>query len=169
MADSVQTAYQEGQGTAYLKINEEDIQQFSEKFEADGMEFEPPSVNLFNFNNPYGATLRARLGQVLGIDENGNSDPSLSVYEDVDAERKVMSQYKADWIATASQLGTIHRPYHDLTEEQRNQLWNRWADVGINQFFDFLSTKTHKIQYRVMLARYRGYTTCRHESYPQGC
>ncbi len=166
LADSVQTAYQEGHGIAYLKIGDEEIREFSEKFEADGMSFEPPSVNLFSFNNPYGACPKCEgFGRVLGIDENlVIPDPSLSVYEDVVApwRGEVMSQYKADWIETASQLDfPIHRPYHDLTEEQKNQLWNGVGRTfGINQFFDYLASKTHKIQYRVMLARYRGYTTC---------
>jgi excinuclease ABC subunit A len=166
LADSVQTAYQEGQGIALVKIDEEETREFSEKFEADGMQFEPPSVNLFSFNNPYGACPTCEgFGRVLGIDENlVIPDPSLSVYEDAVApwRGEVMSQYKDEWIETASQLDfPIHRPYHDLTDEQRNQLWNGVGHTwGIQQFFDFLAKKTHKIQYRVMLARYRGYTTC---------
>ncbi len=166
LADSVQTAYQEGQGNCLVQINDQEAKGFSEKFEADGMSFEPPSVNLFSFNNPYGACPTCEgFGRVLGIDEHlVIPDPSLSIYEDVVAPWKgeVMKKYKEEWMETASQLDfPIHRPYHDLTEEQQNQLWNGIGRTpGINQFFEYLGTKTHKIQYRVMLARYRGYTTC---------
>jgi len=166
LADSVQTAYQEGNGVCTIQINSEEPKKFSEAFEADGMTFEQPSVNFFSFNNPYGACKTCEgFGRVLGIDEHlVIPDSSLSVYDDAVSPWKgeVMSQYKREWLEAAGALGfPIHRPYHDLTEEERNQLWNGVGHTwGINQFFEFLASKTHKIQYRVMLARYRGYTTC---------
>lgn len=166
LSDSIQTAYQEGHGACYIKINDQEPKYFSEKFEADGMTFEPPSVNLFSFNNPYGACKTCEgFGRVLGIDENlVIPDPERSIYDDAVApwRGEVMSEYKREWIKAATQADfPIHRSYLHLTEEERDKIWNGINGAwGINQFFDFLASKNHKIQYRVMIARYRGYTTC---------
>ncbi|MEO1417136.1 MAG: excinuclease ABC subunit UvrA [Bacteroidota bacterium] len=166
LSDSIQTAYQEGHGSCYIKINDQEPKYFSEKFEADGMTFEPPSVNLFSFNNPYGACKTCEgFGRVLGIDENlVIPDPERSIYDDAVApwRGEVMSEYKREWIKAATQADfPIHRSYLHLTEEERDKVWNGINGAwGINQFFDFLASKNHKIQYRVMIARYRGYTTC---------
>ncbi|MEM9897607.1 MAG: excinuclease ABC subunit A, partial [Bacteroidota bacterium] len=166
LSDSIQTAYQEGQGAVHVKIDEKDPKYFSEKFEADGMTFEPPSVNLFSFNNPYGACKTCEgFGRVLGIDANlVIPDQERSIFDDAIApwRGEVMSEYKREWIKAASQTDfPIHRSYLHLTEEEKDQVWNGINGAwGINQFFDFLASKNHKIQYRVMIARYRGYTVC---------
>lgn len=166
LTDSVQTAYQEGLGQCAVQVNEQEVRSFSEEFAADGMTFELPSVNLFSFNNPYGACDTCEgFGRVLGIDEDlVIPDKSKSVYEQAVApwRGEVMSQYLNKFIAEASKVDfPIHRPYYDLSEAEKDQLWQGiGASSGIKGFFDFLGTKMHKIQYRVMLARYRGYTPC---------
>ncbi len=166
IADSVQTAYQEGQGSCRIVVDDKKPKPFSEKFEADGMSFEPPSVNLFSFNNPYGACKTCEgFGRVLGIDRNlVIPDPNLSVYEGAVApwRGEVMNEYLQNWLQAARQTNfPIHRSYEHLTEEEQDQVWNGIGGTwGINQFFEYIGKKTHKIQYRVMIARYRGYTTC---------
>ncbi len=166
LADSVQTAYQEGLGSCHIQINDAELAHFSEKFEADGISFEVPSVNLFSFNNPYGACRACEgFGRILGIDEDlVIPDKNLSVYEGAVApwRGEVMRQYLDEFIeATSEGVFPIHRPYFDLSEKEKEMLWNGTHGAwGINQFFQYLGSKTHKIQYRVMLARYRGYTTC---------
>lgn len=166
LGDSVQTAYQEGLGEAIIQVNEEKPKRFSEKFEADGMEFELPSVNFFSFNNPYGACSECEgFGRILGIDEDlVIPDKSLSVFEGAVApwRGEVMSQYQDDWLVPAfANDFPVHRAYYDLTEKEKEMLWEGFGKVkGIRAFFEFLKSKTHKIQYRVMLARYRGYTSC---------
>jgi len=166
LADSIQTAYQEGLGTCYVQINDNDLKSFSEKFEADGMSFEIPSVNLFSFNNPYGACPACEgFGRILGIDEDlVIPDKNLSVYEGAIApwRGEVMGQYLSEFIEAASAVDfPIHRSFYELNDTEQEQVWNGLNGAwGVNQFFQYLSSKTHKIQYRVMLARYRGYTTC---------
>ncbi|MEO0473496.1 MAG: excinuclease ABC subunit UvrA, partial [Bacteroidota bacterium] len=166
LADSLTTAYQEGLGQCLVQINEQEPKHYSEKFEADGMRFEEPSVNLFSFNNPYGACPTCEgFGRILGIDEDlVIPDKSLSVYDGAVAAWKgeSMSRHLDAWLDAATEIDfPIHRPYHDLSQKEKDFLWegigNTW---GIRKFFEFLGTKMHKIQYRVMLARYRGYTTC---------
>ncbi len=166
LADSIQTAYQEGLGSCSIQVNEEELKHFSEKFEADGISFEVLSVNLFSFNNPYGACKACEgFGRILGIDEDLVIPyKNLSVYEGAVApwRGEVMGQYQDEFIEAATEVDfPIHRPYYDLNDKERDMLWNGTHGAwGINQFFQYLSSKTHKIQYRVMLARYRGYTTC---------
>ncbi len=166
LGDSILTAYQEGLGHALLKVNDADPTSFSERFEADGMTFEPPSVNLFAFNNPYGACPACEgFGRILGIDEElVIPDQSMSMYECAVApwRGEVMGQYLEDWLEAASMEDfPIHRAYYDLTKEEQDKVWNGInGAMGVNQFFTYITSKTHKIQYRVMLARYRGYTTC---------
>jgi excinuclease ABC subunit A len=166
LGDSVQTAYQEGHGRCRVKIDEEDPKQFSEKFELDGMGFEVPSVNLFSFNNPYGACPTCEgFGRVLGIDEKlVIPDQSLSVYEGAVApwRGQVMSEYKDAFVRAGEAIDfPVHRPFFRLSRKEKEMLWDGIPGAeGIRQFFEFVASKTHKIQYRVMLARYRGYTTC---------
>ena len=166
LGDSVQTAYQEGLGTCVINIDQQKSKTFSEHFEADGMNFELPSVNLFSFNNPYGACKRCEgFGRVLGIDADlVIPDKSKSIYEGAIApwRGEVMSKYLADFIDVAAEQGfPIHRPYYELSQKEQDMLWEGVNGAwGIYRFFEFISTKMHKIQYRVMLARYRGYTTC---------
>ncbi|MDP5172773.1 MAG: excinuclease ABC subunit UvrA [Bacteroidia bacterium] len=166
LGDSILTGYQEGGGHVMIKVNEEEPKSFSERFEADGMTFEQPSVNFFSFNNPYGACDTCEgFGRILGIDDElVIPDQSMSIYEGAVAawRGEVMGQYQEDWIEAARKTDfPIHRSYYDLTPEQQDLVWNGInGAMGIRQFFDYIATKTHKIQYRVMLARYRGYTTC---------
>ncbi|MCI4668714.1 MAG: excinuclease ABC subunit UvrA [Bacteroidia bacterium] len=166
LADSIQTAYQEGQGNCLIVVNDNPPKHFSEKFEADGMVFEPPSVNLFSFNNPYGACKTCEgFGRVLGIDQNlVIPDPGMSVFEGAVApwRGEVMNEYLQNWLKAARKTDfPIHRSYEHLSEEEKDMLWNGIGSTwGINRFFKFLETQKHKIQYRVMIARFRGYTTC---------
>ena len=169
IADSVQTAFFEGEGICEIEIvtrESNELHRFSDKFERDGIVFEEPSVNLFTFNNPYGACRTCEgFGKVLGIDEDlVVPDKSVSVYEGAIAPWRSHSMKK--WVEPLLKNGIrfdfpIHRPYVDLTEGQKELLWtgNQYFK-GLNAFFKHLESKTHKIQYRVMLSRYRGRTTC---------
>lgn len=169
IADSVQTAFYEGFGEAMVKVydgNEASTYSFSNRFEADGITFEEPSENLFAFNNPVGACPTCEgFGSVIGIDEDlVVPDKSLSVYEDAIAcwKGEKLSEWKNLLIQNAHKFGfPVHTPYGELTEEQRQLLWdgNRYFH-GINDFFKHLEEKLYKIQNRVMLARYRGKTKC---------
>jgi excinuclease ABC subunit A len=170
IADSVQTAFYEGNGECEIEIWNDDEtktrKQFNNRFELDGITFEEPSVNFFSFNNPYGACKTCEgFGSVIGIDEDlVVPDKSLSIYADAIAPWKgeKMSEWKAHFVKLSSKTKfPIHKPYHELTEEQREFLWrggNGWE--GIDAFFKELEKQTYKIQYRVMLARYRGKTGC---------
>ncbi len=169
MADSVQTAFFEGDGACEVEVITDQGSQvypFSDKFEKDGIVFEEPSVNLFSFNNPFGACRTCEgFGRILGIDPDlVVPDKSLSVYEGAVAPWRSHSMKK--WAEPLLRNGIkfdfpIHRPYVDLTEAEQQVLWTGNQHFkGLDAFFKFLSGKTHKIQYRVMLSRYRGRTTC---------
>jgi excinuclease ABC subunit A len=170
IADSVQTAFYEGHGACLLHRYDESGKpaefQFNNKFEADGITFEEPSVNFFSFNNPYGACKTCEgFGSVIGIDEDlVVPDKSRSIYEDaiVPWKGEKMSEWKEHFIRlSAKNKFPIHKPYHELSPEQHSFLWQgdgSWE--GIDGFFKELERQTYKIQYRVMLARYRGKTTC---------
>lgn len=169
IADSVQTAFYEGHGDCVLDIHESDkVKQklFSNRFEMDGIEFEEPSVNLFTFNNPYGACKNCEgFGTVIGIDEaKVIPDKSLSVYDDAIACWKgdKMIEWKDWFIEMASKKDfPIHRPYYELSEEEKDLLWQGGPGIkGINDFFEYLRSKSYKIQYRVLLSRYKGKTLC---------
>lgn len=166
LSDSVQTAYQEGFGSCMVKIDDAEFKEFSEKFERDGMQFEVPSVDLFSFNNPYGACKACEgFGRILGIDEDlVVPNKSLSLFDGAIApwRGEQMQTYLQDFMSEADAHDfPIHRPWIELTEEQKDQVRNGLGSAwGYNQFFTFLRSKMHKIQYRVMLSRYRGYTTC---------
>ncbi len=165
-ADSVQTAYFEGGGTCILAYTDGRIESYSDKFERDGIVFEEPSANLFTFNNPYGACKRCEgFGSILGIDPDlVIPNKELSVYEDAIAPWKseTMKKWKQKLVETAMDFDfPIHRPIEDMEPELVELLWTGNKHFkGLNKFFDFLQSKTHKIQYRVMLSRYRGRTTC---------
>ena len=167
-ADSAQMAFRLGDGTCIIKTVGENpqIRLFSDAFEEDGIRFEEPTVHMFSFNNPIGACpLCEGYGKVIGIDEDlVIPDKSLSVYDEaiVCWKGEKMSKWKDKLIYNADKFDfPIHRPYFELTDEQRLLLWNgnRYFK-GIYSFFDYVETKKYKIQYRVMLARYRGKTTC---------
>ncbi len=167
LADSIQTGFYEGHGTAHIHwVGRDEISSFSNKFEADGLEFEEPSLHLFSFNNPYGACPKCEgFGSVIGIDDDlVIPNHSLSVYEDAVAAWKgeSMQEWKEELVRSAHKFDfPIHRPYGDLTQEERDLLWNGNAHFrGIHAFFKHLESKSYKIQYRVMLSRYRGKTKC---------
>ncbi len=166
MSDSVQTAYFEGIGDCHVHVDGAEKRSFSDRFEADGMKFEEPSVNFFSFNNPYGACRTCEgFGKVLGIDPDlVIPDKSLSVYEGAIAPWR--SETMKKWLTPLLKDGIrfdfpIHRPYEELTAEERELLWtgNEYFE-GLNRFFRYMESKTHKIQYRVLLSRYRGRTVC---------
>jgi len=169
MADSVQTAFFEGHGECVIKAFVEDeivSRSFSNLFEADGMEFEEPSVHMFSFNNPVGACPTCEgYGKVIGIDEDlVIPNKSLSIYQDAVAcwKGEKMSEWKDELVYAAEKFNfPIHKPFYELTDAQRFLIWtgNKYFH-GLNQFFKMLEENSYKIQYRVMLSRYRGKTTC---------
>ncbi|WP_312138682.1 excinuclease ABC subunit UvrA [Sphingobacterium sp.] len=165
LADSIQTAYFEGKGECDIEVADETFH-FSDKFELDGMVFEEPTPNFFSFNNPYGACRRCEgYGKVIGIDPDlVIPDKSRSVFDGAIApwrgekmgawlDKLVRSAIKFDF--------PIHRDYSELTKAQQELLWtgNKYFR-GLNDFFAELEEQTYKIQYRVMLSRYRGKTDC---------
>ena len=166
IADSVQTAFFEGHGDCTILIPEKTKRTFTDRFELDGMGFELPTVNLFSFNNPYGACKTCEgFGSVLGIDPDlVIPDKSMSVYEGAIAPWRGESSSK--WLEPLVKKGIyfdfpIHRAYEDLDEAHKELIWTGNKHFkGLNDFFADLQTKTHKIQYRVMLSRFRGRTTC---------
>ncbi|OIN56728.1 excinuclease ABC subunit UvrA [Arsenicibacter rosenii] len=166
-SDSVQTAFNEGDGVCQVDIMGVESRVFSDKFELDGIQFEEPSVNLFTFNNPYGACRRCDgFGKVLGIDPDlVFPDKSLSVFEGAIAPWR-SEKMSDEWLRPLLRNGIrfdfpIHRPYRDLNEQEKEVLWtgNKYFS-GLNAFFDYVESQTFKVQYRVMLSRYRGKTTC---------
>ncbi len=167
LADSAETAFFEGHGSCSIAVDDlhRTEKEFSNRFELDGISFEEPSPNFFSFNNPVGACKTCEgFGMVIGIDEDlVVPDKSLSVYEDaVVCWKGGMSEWKDDFIRCAKEAEfPIHRPYDQLTDAQCQFLWkgNR-RHPGINGFFAYLEEKSYKIQYRVMLSRYRGKTVC---------
>ncbi|MCB9296815.1 MAG: excinuclease ABC subunit UvrA [Lewinellaceae bacterium] len=166
IADSVQTAFYESEGECIVEILGKEEKEFNNRFELDGMAFPEPSPQLFNFNNPYGACPTCEgFSKVMGIDEDKVvPDKTKSVYEGAVAcwkgekyglwlDRLLETAHKFDF--------PVHRPYQNLTKEQRRLLWKGNEHFwGIDDFFAELEEKTYKIQNRVMLARYRGRTTC---------
>ncbi|NQX91140.1 MAG: excinuclease ABC subunit UvrA, partial [Flavobacteriales bacterium] len=165
LADSVQTAFYEGHGTCEIHV-EEQVLTYSNKFELDGMTFEEPTPQFFSFNNPLGACKRCEgFGYVIGIDPDlVVPDKSKSIYDDaiVCWRGDKMSVWKKRLIENAASLKIpIHRPFHELTDEQVDLIWEGQGRFkGLHQFFEYLEEKSYKIQYRVMLSRYRGRTKC---------
>ncbi|MBE8721649.1 excinuclease ABC subunit UvrA [Sphingobacterium pedocola] len=165
IADSVQTAFFEGKGTCAIEIDSERLS-FSDKFELDGITFEIPTANFFSFNNPFGACRRCEgYGKIIGIDPDlVVPDKSKSVYDGAIApwRGEKMGIWLEKLVRTAIKFDfPIHRAYGDLTPDQQNLLWtgNSYFN-GLNAFFKELEEQTYKIQYRVMLSRYRGKTDC---------
>lgn len=166
MSDSVGTAFFEGEDECYLEVNGSHIIHFSNKFELDGITFEEPSPNLFSFNNPYGACPTCEgFGMVLGIDpELIFPDKRLSIYEEAIApwRGEKLSEWNKNLIRAAKKFDfPIHTPIQDLSKEQYHLLWagNEYFD-GINAFFREVEANLYKVQYRVLLSRYRGKTLC---------
>ena len=167
LADSVESAFFEGKGECLIAIPDDDtITTFNNRFELDGMQFEEPTPNFFSFNNPVGACKRCEgFGQVIGIDPDlVIPNKSLSIYDDaiVCWRGDKMSEWKNALIRSAKSFDfPIHKPFFELTEEQKELLWtgNKYFE-GLERFFKYLEEKSYKIQYRVMLSRYRGRTLC---------
>lgn len=169
LTDSAETAFFEGHDRAALVVWSAAgmvRHDFSTSFEADGMQFTEPTEQMFNFNNPYGACPTCEgFGQTVGIDERlVIPDRSLSVYDDavVCWRGEKMSEWKQLFISIAPRAGfPIHRPYDELTQEQKDFLWHGgYGFEGIDGFFRMVESNSYKIQYRVMMARYRGKTIC---------
>lgn len=171
IADFIQTAFAEGGGECRLrKLNKEGeferMLEFSNRFELDGISFEEPSVHLFAFNNPYGACKTCEgFGMILGIDEDlVIPDKSLSVYEGAVScwRGDKLSEWQDDFILKAKDYDfPIHKPYFDLSPVHKKLLWEGGREInGINDFFAFVEENLYKIQYRVLLSRYRGRTLC---------
>jgi excinuclease ABC subunit A len=166
LGDSVQTAFYEGHDECIVYAEGQKPMHFSDRFELDGIRFTEPSVNFFSFNNPYGACRTCEgFGKVLGISEDlVIPDKSLSVYEGAVAPWR--SEVMGEWLKPLVKNGIrfdfpIHRPYHELSQQEKDVLWNgNEYFKGIHAFFKYLESKTHKIQYRVLLSRYRGRTNC---------
>lgn len=175
LGNSVETAFFEGQGTAQIVYGDE-VATFSDRFELDGITFEEPSDKLFSFNSSVGACPTCEgYSQVLGIDEDlVIQNKNLSLYEEcvMPWRGAKMSEWQKDFIRKTEKLDfPIHRPYRELTEEEKDLLWNgnglpeihgysRDKIYGINDFFDHIKERQYKMHYRIMLARYRGRSVC---------
>ena len=170
LADSIKTAFFEGHGICRVLVLGNELREFSDKFEHDGLTFEEPSINLFSFNNPYGACKNCEgFGNILGIDPHlVIPDQSLSVYEGAIApwRSETMKKWLAPLLEIAAEIDfPVHRPFIDLSATEQELLWDGYGKghgrfKGLHAFFKFLASKTIKIQYRVMLSRYRGRTVC---------
>lgn len=167
IADSLQTAFYEGHGECLISIDSDpNYHRFSNLFEADGIIFEDPNVHTFSFNNPVGACPKCEgFGKVIGIDEDlVIPNKTLSIYDEaiVCWKGDKMQEWKNQLIYSAEKFEfPIHRPYFELTDAQKQLLWTGNKHFkGLNEFFEYLESKQYKIQYRVMLSRYRGKTTC---------
>lgn len=166
LTDAVETAFWEGQGECAVHLDSGHLQVFNHRFERDGITFEVPSRDFLSFNNPYGACRKCEgFGSVLGIDEDlVVPDKSLSVYEGCVAPWKgeAMGAWREDFIRLALSADfPIHKPYRELSREQKKLLWDGTKTLpGIHDFFRYVEEKSYKIQYRVLSARYRGKTQC---------
>ena len=167
LGDAIQTAFFEGKGECIIENMETNTQTlFNNKFELDGIQFLEPNTHLFSFNNPYGACPTCEgYGNVIGIDEDlVIPNTSLSIYEDAILPWKSDSfkKFKDDLINHAYKFDIpIHKPWFELTDPQKQLIWNgNHSFEGLHQFFKFLEEQSYKIQYRVMLSRYRGKTKC---------
>ncbi len=172
LLDSVQTAFNEGKGHLVVAVQqgragEVSMQEFSNLFEADGMRFEKPNELMFSYNNPIGACpVCGGYGSMIGIDESlVVPNASLSVYEGAIAcwRGDVMGKFLQEFIMCAHKYGfPIHKPYAELTREQKKLLWDGNSEfTGITPFFEMVESMRYKIQYKYMLARYSGKTVCR--------
>ncbi len=168
LSDSAELAFYEGHGLLAVRSFEspKDEVSFSNLFELDGMQFEEPDIHFLSFNNPRGACKKCEgFGSVIGIDPDlVIPDQSLSIFQDavVCWKGEKMSEWKDTFIKGTSQLNfPIHRSYFELSKKEKNLLWEGFGSIkGLDQFFEFLEGQAYKIQYRVMLSRYRGKTLC---------
>jgi len=166
LADSIQIAFFEGNGECAIEIVDKKIKGFSNRFELDGISFETPSEHLFSFNNPYGACKMCEgFGSVLGIDEDKVvPNKSISIYDGAINcwKGEKLSRWNERFILNAAKHDfPIHRPYNELQEDEKKIVWNGARGLkGIRQFFQLLEKENYKVQNRVLLARYRGKSTC---------
>jgi excinuclease ABC subunit A len=167
LADAVQTAFYEGKGECFVQeVASQKRLEFSTNFQLDGLTFLEPNVHLFSFNNPYGACPTCEgYGNVIGIDEDlVIPNTALSVYENTifPWRGESMSWYRDQLVNNAYKFDfPIHKPYFQLSEEQKQLIWNgNKYFTGLHDFFKELEEKNYKIQNRVMLSRYRGKTKC---------
>lgn len=167
LADAIQTAFFEGKGECIFEFveNKEQVT-FNNKFELDGIQFSEPNTHLFSFNNPYGACPTCEgYGNVIGVDaELVIPNTSLSIYEDAILPWKTDSfrKFKDHLVTHAYKFNIpIHKPWFEIPEKAKELIWNGNSTFeGLHTFFKFLEEKSYKIQYRVMLSRYRGKTKC---------
>jgi excinuclease ABC subunit A len=166
MADSIQTAFFEGEGVCLVEVFGEARRTFSNRFERDGITFEVPSVNFFSFSNPYGACRTCEgFGKILGIDEDKViPNKRLAIYEGaiLPWQSSTMQKWLDPLIKQSKKFDLpIHKPYNELSGEHKKLLWtgNEFFK-GLDAFFEHLAGHAHKIQYRVLLSRYRGKTDC---------
>ena len=173
LLDSAETAFYEGNGTCMIQFMDEDApHSFSIRFEADGMEFEEPSEQMFSFNSPIGACPDCEgFGRIVGIDEDlVIPNKALSIYDGAVFcwRGDKMGEWKTEFCRRAPQDNfPIFEPYYNLTQEQKDYLWHKgpWIEeygegISIDNFFNMVKANQYKIQYRVMLARYRGKPIC---------
>ncbi|MBK8683381.1 MAG: excinuclease ABC subunit UvrA [Bacteroidetes bacterium] len=166
IADSAATAFYEGNGELILFLEDGESRKFSNRFQADGILFEEPSPNFFNQNNPFGACKRCEgFGTIIGVDSDlVIPDKSMSIYQGAIAcwRSEKMSSWNEKLIRSATKFDfPIHKPINQLSQKQRDLLWEGNAYFwGLNEFFKMLEENAYKIQYRVLLARYRGRTVC---------
>ena len=165
MADSIGTAFYEGEGDVYIEVNGKKVVNFNNRFELDGIQFEEPVPNLFSFNNPFGACPTCEgFSQVLCIDPDlVIPDRRLSVYDGAVAPWKgeKMDWWRQQFIKVARKVNfPVHKPIADLTDKQYKTLWDGVDGIGISDFFKDVESQLYKVQYRVMLSRYRGRTEC---------
>ena len=167
LADAVQIAFFEGKGVLYIEnLSDNSIKEFNNRFEADGITFLTPNIHLFSFNNPYGACETCEgYGDVIGIDNDlVVPNTALSVFENTifPWRGESMSWYRDQLVNAAYKFDfPIHKPWFELSEEQKQLIWEGNKHfTGLNEFFEDLTSKSYKIQNRVMLSRYRGKTIC---------
>lgn len=169
ISDSVQTAFDELNGQCWIDIYKSEkveTKHFSNRLEADGIEFETPNTEMFNFNSPLGAcTTCEGFGKILGISEDlVIPDKNLSVHSYCVAPWKgpKLGDWRKQFIYNAHNVDfPVHTPYKDLTEKEKDYLWNGSPYfMGIHQFFNELQEKIYKIQNRVLISRYKGRTDC---------
>ena len=166
IADSISLAFYEGEGKLFVKRNDQKPISFSNLFELDGIRFEEPVPNLFSFNNPFGACPSCEgYSQILGIDKDlVIPNHRLSLYDGAVAPWKgeKLVWWKDQFIKGAKSISfPIHKPYEELTDKQKDILWNGHDEAyGIHDFFKEVEQNLYKVQFRVLLSRYRGRTTC---------
>ena len=167
LSDSIELAFFEGNGNcSIINLDSNNSVLFSNKFELDGIEFLLPNHHLFSFNNPYGACKKCEgYGDIIGVSEEMVvPDTSRSIYEEAIAPWRTTGQKKHYSRLIKSSLKfnfPIHKPYFELSDEQKNILWEGNTHFkGINSFFKRIESKSYKIQNRVLLSRYRGKTIC---------